>query len=337
MPNILLTNKCTRNCPYCFAGGEMAQSHTNDYLSWENAIYLADFLRASSVRHVSLLGGEPTLHPEFADLLLYFLERGFRVTVFTNGVMPEAKLVELKKHVARYSAERIYFVCNVNNPEQTRTPKAESDRQHAFLAQLGQWTMPGFNIYSLDFDLQFLFDLFDHHGLIDRLRLGIAHPSPGSTNDFIQSHDIGSVIARIYSYRRLFEERRIKPFFDCGFPLCRFNDEQLGWFYRQTGRLDFKCGPAIDITPDMKVYFCFPLSSLNKKSLFEFDSFTGLMHHYKDMQEWIRSKRSGIYRECASCYHRTEGMCSGGGACQMVSQFPDEFLTEFSNIEKCTP
>lgn len=324
MANILLTNKCIRECPYCFASKEMAHSPENDYLSWENAIYLADFLRASGERRVSLLGGEPTLHPEFVDILLYFIERGFGVTVFTSGVMSKARLGELEKHVSGIPAGRINFVCNLNNPEQTRTPKSESEKLHAFLSVLGSRTMPGFNIYRSDFEIEFLFDLVERYGLKKRLRLGIAHPIPGAENETIRVEDIGKVIEGLYSYKNAFDTLRIMPSFDCGFPLCRVTNEQLGWLTRLTGHVSFKCNPAIDITPDMSVYCCFPLSFLNRKSIFEFDSFRQVTGFYKKMLEQIRSKNPGIYEECANCVSRTEGTCVGGGACQLVSRFPDE-------------
>lgn len=333
MPNILLTNRCIRKCPYCFASNEMTHSPSNNCLSWENAIYLADFLCASAVRSVSLLGGEPTLHPGFLDLLLYFIERGFDVTVFTSGIMSKTELDEVKRCVAEISVDRVNFVCNLNNPKQTKTLKSEWERQNVFLSELAQWTMPGFTIYRLDFDLQFLFDLIDRYGLKKRLRLGIAHPIPGSINQFIRIDDIAKVIEKIYSYRSLFDALRIKPTFDCGFPMCRITDEQLGWLTRLTGHLDFKCGPAIDITPDMTVYFCFPLSSLTRKSIFDFDSFKEIVDYYNKMQEQIRSKRPGIYSECESCIYRTERMCAGGPACQLVNRFSHGILTELLNTE----
>ena len=196
VPNILLTTRCARKCPYRFASTYMAHPHANDLLSWENAIYLADLLSASGVR--TFLGGEPTLHPEFADLLLDDVHRGFNVTVFTSGVMSAVTLDQLTTHVARFSTERIMFVCNVNDPEQTETTTSELQRQHAFLCQLGPWTMPG-SPHHPNFDLQFLFDLIERHRMRKTPDLGLAHPLPGASNQFIRVEEIGCVIQRICS------------------------------------------------------------------------------------------------------------------------------------------
>jgi len=328
MANILLTNKCVRECPYCFAGQEMAHSPANEYTSWENIVYLADLLQASGERRVSLLGGEPTLHPEFLDILLYFIERNFDVTVFTCGIMSKTKLDDLKEHVAGLPDSRLNFVCNLNNPEQTKTSQSESEKLHEFLAALGAWTMPGFNIYRPDFELDFIFDLTRRYGLKKRLRLGIAHPIPGAANESIRADDIGRVIERLYAYKDAFERLRLRPSFDCGFPLCRVTDEQLGWLVRLSGQIDFKCKPAIDITPDMQVYCCFPLSALNRKSVFEFDSFREIVAYYRGLQKRIRSEMTGLYPECGDCNHLSEETCAGGGVCQLVNRLDPSRLRD---------
>jgi cyclic pyranopterin phosphate synthase len=324
MANILLTNKCIRACPYCFAGKEMALSSRKDFISWENIVYLADFLQASGEKHLSLLGGEPAIHPQFVDILLYLIDRGFGVTTFTSGVMSTTTREELEKGLAGLLPDKAHFVCNINNPSQTPAPKSENEQVHAFLSGLGAWTMPGFNIYRKDFDLEFIFDLIGRYGLKKRLRLGLAHPIPGSENEFIRAEDIGAVIERLYSYRDLFNQLHVRPNFDCGFPLCRVTDEQLGWLARLSGRMNFICNPAIDITPDMQVYCCFPLASLNKKSLFEFDSFKAIVAYYRNLQACVRGEIGGIYEECATCVHRAQEMCAGGGACQLVKRMADE-------------
>jgi molybdenum cofactor biosynthesis enzyme MoaA len=56
MANILLTEKCVRACPYCFAKEYLKESKEN-LLSWENLIYITDLFEISNEKHLSLLGG----------------------------------------------------------------------------------------------------------------------------------------------------------------------------------------------------------------------------------------------------------------------------------------
>ena len=70
MANILLTEKCVRSCPYCFAKEYMKESEQS-MLSWEDLIYIIDLLQISDEKNVSFLGGEPTLHPLFFQALVF--------------------------------------------------------------------------------------------------------------------------------------------------------------------------------------------------------------------------------------------------------------------------
>jgi MoaA/NifB/PqqE/SkfB family radical SAM enzyme len=54
----------------------MSDSDSSDMISCENMIYLADLFQSAGDKNISLLGGEPTLHPDFPDFVLYLLERG---------------------------------------------------------------------------------------------------------------------------------------------------------------------------------------------------------------------------------------------------------------------
>ncbi len=174
-----MTSRCVRSCPYCFAKREMEGSPSGDIVNWENLIYLADFLAASDQDRLSLLGGEPTLHPEFVDMVLFLIERKFHVTVFTSGIMADARLRELADHLSAVPPARLSFVVNLNNPDQTPAPKQEGTRIAKFLSLMGPWCTPGFNIYRTDFDIGFLFDLIARYGMHRHIRLGLASPMPG--------------------------------------------------------------------------------------------------------------------------------------------------------------
>jgi hypothetical protein len=295
-------------------------SSPDQILSWENLIYLADFMVASGDRAISLLGGEPTLHPLFVDFVLYLLEREFRINVFTNGIMSSHRLLELKEHLGAAPKEKLSFVCNLNNPQQTDAPAWQQKSVEEFLGAMGPWTQPGFNIYRVDFDLEFLFDLVNRFGMKRRLRLGLAQPVPGAGTAYIKPSEMGLAIERLYSYRPLFEGFQLDFGPDCGFPLCRFSDEQLGWLYRMGSvEMRFKCGPAIDIMPDMSVYACFPLSNLNRRSIFEFDTLGQVVDFFAETHRKIRAEAKGIYPECDGCAQLNKGICAGGGACQLLN------------------
>lgn len=323
MPNILLTQKCVRSCPYCFARRHMKTAPSEDLMTWEDLIYLADLIEAFGKGNVSLLGGEPTLHPEFIDFALYLVERDFTVTIFTSGIMSQEVLEEADRSFRHIPIERLSFVCNLNDPRSS--PPAENERVGKFLETFGARVMAGFNIYRTEFDMSFLFDHINRHGLRRDLRVGLAHPILGAKNSFVRISDIEKTIRRLCSYFPLMERLRIKPGLDCGFPLCKFSDRELGWLYKFGGGHNmFECGPALDIGPDMSIWPCFPLSHFHRKSVFDFDSLGDILKFYSEIHNTVRTESSGIYEECDTCNLRRDRLCAGGCISQLLIRFSRE-------------
>jgi radical SAM protein with 4Fe4S-binding SPASM domain len=301
----------------------MTQSVPDDVISWENMIYIADLLESSGSKAVALLGGEPTLHPDFADFVVYLHARDFHVHIFTSGIMSDAKLKECEKKLLGIPREQISFTCNINNPR--LCPKRENEKLDLFLRSFGHLVTPGFNIYTVDYDFSFLFDFINRYGLMRSIRIGLAHPITGENNLHIAVHDMRKIIDRFLSYIPSFERFKVDPGFDCGFPLCLFTEEELGKLYKvMKGRIVFGCGPAIDIGPDMSVWSCFPLSGVHKRSLFEFNSMQEILDFYAGIGEKIRSEAGGLFEDCDGCTYRAEKLCSGGCLAHVLNRFQQE-------------
>ena len=333
MPNILLTQRCVRKCPYCFADKHMAESSPDEMMSWENLIYLADLMMNSGEQHFPLLGGEPTLHPEFNGFVAYLLERGFNINVFTSGILKDSTLEEAAGMFLNVPKERLYFTMNINNPDQTKTPEAEIESARRFMKIFGERIGPGFNIYRTDYELDFLFQLINEFNLNRTIRIGLTHPIVGQKNSFIGIDDIDTIIERLFSYIPQFERYRIRPGLDCGFPMCKFTDDQLAWLYKFTGaHYRFGCGPVVDIGPDMMVWPCFPLSSFRKRSIFEFNSIKEVVDYYFDIHGKIKVESGGIYLECDNCMHREEGFCRGGCVAHNLNHFDKEPKLRFPEV-----
>lgn len=326
MANLLFTQRCNRKCPYCFAGRHMAESPEDDSISWESLIYVADLFRAEGHNRISILGGEPTLHPHFNDMVIYLLERGFELTVFTNGAWAEDKLREAVSLFSRVPKERLSFLCNLNDPEKTPARSGERKRVEHFLAAFGERVAPGFNIYSSDFRLDFILQDINRFGLNRTIRLGLAHPILAYDNEHIKIGEIDKVIDRLFEHTDLFEQFRVVPGLDCGFPLCRFSDEQMSWLPRNTGdgQHNFSCGPVVDIGPDLSVWPCFPLSGFKRRSLYEFDNLRQVHDYYGMIHEKVRVEAGGIFPECDTCRFRETGRCSGGCIAHLVREFSGE-------------
>ena len=322
MANVLLTEKCVRSCPYCFAKKQMGDSDEQK-LKWDDLIYIADLHEATGDKAIALLGGEPTLHPDFTDYVLYLLERGFHVNVFTSGIMSDNTFEETARTLTPVHPERLSFVCNVNDPELSPFPELENVRR--FLKVFGHLTVPGFNIYRPDFSIDFIFQYINLYGLKRHIRLGLAHPIPGTHNQFLELKDMKDFASKLISYLPVFERLQIKIGFDCGFPMCLFSDEEIGKLYKvNSGQVRFTCGPAIDIGSDMTVWSCFPLSNYHKKPIYDFDSIRDIGKFYEDRHQAIRAEVGGIFEECDDCAYRRDRLCHGGCIAHLLSKFNSE-------------
>jgi len=301
----------------------MEDSSENMMLSWEDFIYIVDLFSAGQRSHLSFIGGEPTLHPHFVDFVLYLNERNFHTTIFTCGILSPKKLEEAVSSIKKIPPEKYSFVCNLNHPDMSSN--SETKRIETFLTEFGPQVILSFNIFCLDFEMDYLFDYIERFNMKRHIRLGIAHPIPGENNTYIEPDSFGEMAKRLSSYLPQFVDYNVSARFGCGFPLCSFTNEQLAEFYKLGKGSDgeyikFECNPRFDIGPDMSVWSCFPLSGYHKRSLYEFNSVTEVIEYYKKIIQNVRKEKAGIYKECEKCIYRKNGLCAGGCLAHILNE-----------------
>jgi radical SAM protein with 4Fe4S-binding SPASM domain len=296
-------------------------------IQWEDLIHIADLFELSGEKHLSLLGGEPSLHKDFVDMILYLIERRFHITVFTSGIMSEKKLQEAAGSLQDLPEERLHFVCNLNHPRMSKP--SEITAIERFLTEFGERSTLSFNIFHLDFEMEYLFDYIERFNLKRHIRLGLAHPIPGQDNLHIGPDDFGKMKDRLLSYIPQFIRHNVSAGFDCGFPLCIFSDSDIGKLVKleKAGgqrMIKFVCNPAIDIGPDMSVWSCFPLSGFHKRSLYEFNNLGEVRDHFKGFHLETREKRTGVFDMCLNCTYFQNGICAGGCLAHVLKRIDSE-------------
>lgn len=79
-----ITPNCQLTCQHCYVGSRPGLGHGKLRRDdWKRVI---DGLRSMGVRDVQFIGGEPTTHPHFCELVEYAAEQGFVVEVYSNLV-----------------------------------------------------------------------------------------------------------------------------------------------------------------------------------------------------------------------------------------------------------
>lgn len=110
---LLLTSACTARCAYCHNEGQ-AKDSTRLELALADIAHVLDTLAAAGQRvgEIILSGGEPTLHPQLADIAQLAKASGALVSINTHGGHPgllERALPwidELKLHVDSFDPQR---------------------------------------------------------------------------------------------------------------------------------------------------------------------------------------------------------------------------------------
>jgi uncharacterized radical SAM superfamily Fe-S cluster-containing enzyme len=110
LANIDLTNRCNMNCPICFANAnQQGYVYEPDF---ETVCKMLDALRAEEpikCTAVQFSGGEPTIHPQFVEIIGAAKDRKFaQVQVATNGI-EFARKYNLLKAASEAGLNTIYL------------------------------------------------------------------------------------------------------------------------------------------------------------------------------------------------------------------------------------
>jgi len=295
MANLSIAAVCNRACGYCFARSSWNGGPPYMALSaYERALGL---LERSGIDQVRLLGGEPTFHPEFVRMVSAALERGFRVLVFTNGLMPRPALDEL----AGTPVDRVAVLVNAAAPEESTVE--ERVGQAETLARLGPRVTVGLNIQTPGFQPDFLLELIRRHGLARTIRFGLAHPCLDGSNRYLHPRHYRAVGVRLARFAPRAEAEGVALELDCGFVPCMFPPGTGEW--SSAG-----CGPAPDILPDGTAISCYPLYGLRRERLEDGVDAAQLRRRFEAAGAPFRA--AGVFRECSDCTPRAEGRCEGG-------------------------
>lgn len=318
MPNIMLTYRCNLNCPYCFANEFVNKKNTDITLeAFKTAI---DFLTKDGPSYVGLIGGEPTIHHEFGNILQIIIkERKIQeCTLYTNGL-------ELSPFLDEITTPKFRLLVNCNSPEtigEARFRKLRDNLDKLFFEHyMGDRINLGINYYSDDLDFGYIIELLKRYDL-HRVRLSLTVP------DFDRCGRISSL--EYFRQRKdgllrllnVFDENAILPYYDCNKPpFCLWNEEERNWVTAYVKKYKVSesnlvgnqsiCYPVIDILPTLEAVRCFGMSSFEKVRLQDFASVTDLAAYFLNRID-SEAYRIADSDECCDCYHRKTRHCTAG-------------------------
>lgn len=320
MANIMINEICNLKCPYCFAD-EFVNKNPKE-MSMEDFDTALNFALSSGYdERIGLIGGEPTLHSNFKEILIKLINdnRVKNVTIFTNGV-------KINEYLNEISHPKIHLLINCNSPENMGTKAYEtmvanikemiSNRYYKEKITLG------INMYKPDFDYEYILELLKQFDL-KSVRTSISVPNdltylanPLNYFNIMKPH--------VLEFFSKLKETHIIPFFDCNaMPVCIWSEDERTRILQDFPEVKNKtnifntyvsCCPIIDILPDLTIIRCFGLSEHTKKKISDFKNIEEARNYYARTIDSFACN-SCHSKECISCYERETGKCNGGCLC----------------------
>jgi hypothetical protein len=356
--NLTISAVCNQNCAYCFtvdhfqdrrqAGDGASPRAEEQFLPIGAFQERLDFLKRSGIKEVRLLGGEPTLHPQFVELVECARAAGMGVVVFTNGLMPAQALeclealspeqctvmVNVNEPDAGKGAgsrirreqgrpEQCTVMVNVNEPDAMKSAGSRIRREQGWrrdtMRRLGGRALPGFNIYRPDFQIDFLLDLIAETGCKRVIRLGLAQPCLSGDNQYIHPNQYRAVAVKIVRFASAAAEGGVTLDFDCGFVRCMFSDDDLNALQAAGASVAWRCNPILDVGIEGTVIHCYPLSRLARLPLASERDATAFRRAFEERSRLYR--QAGVFKECSTCPFMAKGECSGGCLAMTIRRF----------------
>ena len=101
---VYITEKCNANCPNCFN----ANYRSDKEMSTADFSDLCKYLKSNGFDHLKIMGGEPTLHKDFSEIIKIAHDSFDSISIFTNGLIDSVKNISLRK------ADSIIYNFNFN-------------------------------------------------------------------------------------------------------------------------------------------------------------------------------------------------------------------------------
>ena len=267
LPNILLTNICNQSCDYCFAKNEMKWAAKKE-MSFADLQKIVDFLKKYGRNEIKLMGGEPTLHSRFKEIIDFILDSGFKIYLFTNGLFAPELAVWLGE-----KKSSIEYTINLTTPAfQSEAGKKILENNLRILRENAKITA-AITIDDLNFNYDPLID-FMKKNKIEAANINIANNLIGASNwlKWDQYKSFGSVVVSLV--KKLSGINVLEISLSCGFVPCMFTQKQIEEFNKagitmNSWGCDSKKG-AFDISTDLNAFPCFVLEDFKAKNLFDF-------------------------------------------------------------------
>lgn len=318
MPNISLSSRCNLHCPYCFAHETMGAGSGD--ITLENFDAALEFLTRTGPVNIGLIGGEPTLHPHFDEIVRRAVacENVAMLTVYTNGLL-------IEKHADALSLPKVTLLVNWNAPSELREGAFEQIERGVdkliFNRGMGCRINLGLNLHGETMEYGYMLDLLKRYGF-DKVRISLTvpeFPEGCGQNAIERFRACKPFLLKMFADM---DAIGVLPYYDCNRPpWCIWSDEEKRWLRDLAARhgadectlvdTESFCRPVIDVLPDLRAVRCFGMSAFEKVGIRDYADANDLAAHF--MRRIDRpAYRIKAMPECENCHLRRTWLCCQG-------------------------
>ncbi len=316
--NVLITNRCNATCQYCFLRGELVDKNGKGkeitLEDFKHILKYADHLISIGVTDsLNLMGGEPTLHPQFHEILKMVLTYRTEkldfipITIFSNGLFPH-ETGELFKR------EACPIMINVNHPDNYSDSQWDLLETNLSILADSNYADPlltlSLNIDRPRQDFEYMLELAKRINL-KKIRVDISRPGPNRSNTFVGIEQIPEVIPILLDFTKECKNMGITVNTDCCLPICGISNKQLQEFAENEVELSFKCSGGIDVAPDLELWHCAPLRSIRLGKITDYSNGYEIVAEIEKKTHHLRWNVESK-KECKNCKWLTVRICQGG-------------------------
>lgn len=301
-PQLNITYKCNLNCSYCY---EQEFSYKNEIMSLEEIGNLFRFFKSLNIRESTLIGGEPTLHPDLSKIFSLANEKNISLRIFTNGFINQ-KTLNLLKGAESLRDIYIHLIDHIN----------------------GQWSQNISDLLKTSKNIWLRINFSNIHeikhaeSVISKfkgknIKIGYSLSCPYSEKDktFVPVALRNRQVKDIY--KRLFDflEKRIKSGIEVHpgrpLPVCQYTEKEWDYLVKNANAKS-TCNPINDINFDPGYYV--KLCSVIKRPRYKL-SVLDEEHFKRVLKKLLIFKKATVripsMSDCSSCVLFPE-TCQGG-------------------------
>ena len=298
--NIIINTFCNLHCPYCFAD-DAKEEYGKNIMPLENFKLCLEWLKMNKDTNIQIIGGEPTINPNFKEYCNLILEEKFfkELMIFTNGLFSDDicdYLISISEKI------KLSFLFNVNDPEWLGQKRYQQLKKNLYKLYLKAGFSIGINLYSSKQNYEYIVDLADELG-IDYIRFSLTIPNAeANLNDFKKHYNENKQnLINLFKYAAY---KHIQLYQDCNsIPLCFIEKddliELLKWYPDLFEKIT--CDKMVlDVAPDLKIYKCFAFTNPEEAPLLiEFKTYEDISHYFN--QKFKEIKQAKLTDQCGDC------------------------------------